>query len=159
MRDFADRRDNAHLFLFGTHFRPALRNVGQDLVVRHARVGLLHRLANFVLEQEIRRGGTLWRVGVAGLLDPPPFYTFSILGVVRFAFTDAIGLGGNNRELWGRGHHLLHVQLGVHPHRWTSRERRPHWGHRLYNLERSGPEAMKHMSILVTDFCAFSHSI
>ena len=128
-------------------------------MVRHRRVGLFHRLADFVLEQEIRGRRTFWRVRVARLLDPPPFWALPFLGVVCLAFGDSVGLARNDWELWGRRHHLFHVQLMVHPHRWTGCEGRPHWRHRLDNLERSGPEAVKHMSILVADFCAFSHSV
>jgi len=128
-------------------------------MICHRRVGPFHRLADFVLEQEIRGRGTFRRVRVARFLNPLPFRDLPFLGVVCLAFGDSVGLARSDWKLWGRRHHLLHVQLRVHPHRWTSREGRPHWRHRLDNLERSGPEAMKHMSILVADFCAFSHSI
>jgi hypothetical protein len=128
-------------------------------VVCHGRVGLLHRLANLVLEQEIRGRRTFGCVRVARFLDPPPLWTLPFLGVVGFAFADTVGLYGNNWELRGRRHHLLHVQLRVHPHRWTGSERRSHWWHGLHNLERRGSKAMKRMSILVTDFCAFSQGI
>ena len=128
-------------------------------MVCHGRVGLLHRLANLILEQEIRGRRSFRRVWVARLLDPPSLWTLPFLGVVRFAFTDAVGLCGDNWKLRGRRHHLLHVQLRVDPHRWTGCKRRPHWWHRLDNLERRGSEAMEYMSVLVTDFRAFSQGI
>lgn len=154
-RVYTDRRVETHLFLLGPHFGPALRDVGQDLVVCHARVGFLHRLADLVLKQEVRGRRAFRRVRVARFFNPPPFYNFPFLGVVGFAFTNAVGWGGSNWDLWRR-HHLLHVQLRVYPHRWTGCKRRSHWRHRLDNLERSRPKAMEHMSVLVTDFCAFS---
>ena len=127
-------------------------------MIRHGWVGFFHCLADFVLEQEIRGRRSFGRVWIARLLDPPPFYDLPFLGVVGLAFPNTIRLGRNNREL-GRRHHLFHVQLGIHSHRWTSCEGRTHWGHGLDNLERSRSEAMEYVSILVTDFSTFSHSI
>jgi len=127
-------------------------------VIRHGWVGFFHCLADFVLEQEIRGRWSFRRVGIAGLLDPPPFYDLPFLGVVGLAFPDTIGLGRNDWELWRR-HHLFDVQLGIHSHRWTSREGRTHWGHGLDNLKRSGSKVMEYVSILVADFGTFSHSI
>jgi hypothetical protein len=89
------------LFLLRTHSCPTLRNVGQDLVVCHGRVGLLHRLADFVLEQEIRGRRTLRRVRVARLLDPLPFRTLPLLGVVGLAFADPVRLGRNDWRVVG----------------------------------------------------------
>ena len=153
-----NQRVGAHLFLLGTHFRPTLRNVGKDLVVCHGRIGLLHRLADLVLEQEVRGRRAFRRVRVPRFLDPPPFCTLPFLGLVGFTLADAVELGGNNWKLWKR-HHLLHVQLRIYPHGWTGCKWRPHWRHRLNNLERSRSEAVKHMSVLVADFCAFSQGV
>ena len=127
-------------------------------MVCHGRVCLLHRLADLVLEQKIRGRRAFRCVRVARFLDPSPFDALSFSGLVGFAFTDTIRLGWDDWELWGR-HHLLHIQLRVHPHRWTGCKWRAHWWHWLDNLERSGSKAMKHMSVLVTDFCAFSQGI
>ena len=145
-------------FIWGQRV-PELRYLCQNLTIRHVWVLTLDSLADLVLEQEIRGRRSFRRVRVARLLDPLPFYDLPLLGMVSLAFTDPVGLGRNDWELWGRRHHLFHIQLRVHPHRWTSREGRPHWRHRLDDLEGSGSKAMKHMSILVADFCTLSHSI
>ena len=128
-------------------------------MIRHGRVSLLHRLADLILEQEIRGRWSFRRVRVAGFLNPLPLCTLSVLDMDRLSFTDPVRLGRDDRELWGRRHHLLHVQLRAHPHRWTGRERRPHWRHWLNDLESSWSKIMDYMGVLVVDFSTFSHSI
>ena len=83
--------------------------------VRHGLVDLLHHQADLILEQEIGGRGPFRRVWVARLIDSLPFRIFPFLGMVSFAFTHRVGLGRNDWGLWGMRHHLLYVQLRVHP--------------------------------------------
>lgn len=130
---------------------PTSRNCGQDLMVGHSRVLLLHRLPDFVLEQEVGRSGSLWHVGVSDLLDLL-FLDFSI-GQDR-----CLALSGRSDRCRGLRKGLLLLLLN-----------NPHIGHmcgielghrwRRESAVGCGPKVRDDLAKVVCNVCTFAHSI